>query len=102
MHNPAAADVHAMMLVSTTRSRQVGAECRFLLKSKLRPDHCHVLHFTQGTRRAYFRVESAIFQPQPGLRRSEIEAQLVARMLLLDAASDAMRRGGPESTRKGV
>src|SRR5580704_4640889 len=34
MHHPTVADVHAMMAVSATRSCQVGAERRFLLKSR--------------------------------------------------------------------
>jgi hypothetical protein len=37
MHDPAATDVHAMMVVSTTRSSQVGAESRFLLESESAP-----------------------------------------------------------------
>jgi hypothetical protein len=34
MHHPTAADVHAMMAVSATRSCEVGAERGFLLKSR--------------------------------------------------------------------
>jgi hypothetical protein len=37
MHDPTAAGVDAMMVVSTTRSSQVGAESRFPLEAELPP-----------------------------------------------------------------
>jgi hypothetical protein len=44
MHDPTAADVHPMMVVSTARSRQMGAERRLVLESyvmryQMRVDH---------------------------------------------------------------
>jgi hypothetical protein len=62
------------------------------------------LQFTQGTRRAYFRPARPIFHPQFASSRSEIDAQLVVSMLLLDAASDAIisRAVNHESTGRGA
>jgi hypothetical protein len=44
MHNPAAADVHAMMVVSTARSGQMGAEWRLPLEFRVMRCPMRVVH----------------------------------------------------------
>src|ERR1700722_8961511 len=44
MHDPTTADIYPMMVVSTTRSRQMGAERRFPLESHVMRCQTRVVH----------------------------------------------------------